>query len=206
MYAVACTRGSLLTSMETKKFQEGKHFCLELMKDFPPVRVDKASIKFSSDRAFSIDPGKHARINTGFYIHQKGDYLIHFEPTRYYSNIMMVPPHSSMKTIGPYFNLVNYSDCAVSIPSHKKIFKATFVPIDDVDIYQDLPQGNGRRDMQEREKDIHSLNYLEYQEAKDRLKKGVDPGQRSQEESVKMYGPSQTQKEKTQKEKTPKPP
>ena len=165
MYAVACARGPLLTSMEAKKFHEGKHFCLELMKDFPHVCVDETSIEFSSDRAFSIDPGKTA----SFYIHQKGDHLVHFEPTRYYTSLMMVPPHSSMKTMGPHFTLVNHSDYPASISSHKKIFKATFMPIDDVDIY--LPHGNGLKDLEEREKDIHSLNYVEYKEAKEQAER-----------------------------------
>ena len=43
--------------------------------------------------------------------------------------------------------------------------------MDDVDLYQDLPQGHGRVDMEEWEKDLYSLNYMEYKEAKDELKR-----------------------------------
>ena len=71
--------------MATQKFADGKHFKLDLCKDFPPVRVNETSIEFSSDRAVTIDPGKSAKINSGFYIYQKGDHLIHFEMLQYYS-------------------------------------------------------------------------------------------------------------------------
>ena len=90
MYAVVRDRGAIYKTMEEKKFNEGKHFKLELCKDFPPVSVDKYSMRFSSDKPLTIEPEKHVRMQTGFYIHQTGDQLISFEPTQYYSSLMIL--------------------------------------------------------------------------------------------------------------------
>ena len=83
---------------------------------------------------------------------------------------MMFPSHSSQHTIGPRFKLINYSEFPVAIPAQKKIFKATFLPLDDVDYYQDLPLGQGRTDMDESLKDVYSLNYVEFKDAEEREK------------------------------------
>ena len=153
-----------------RKFEEDKHFKLELQKDFPPVHVNDTNISFSTDKDLSIDPGKVGTINSEFYIHQDGTYIVNFELTSYTSSLMMLPAHSSQRTIGPHFKLINYSQYPVAIPANKKIFRATLVPIDDVDIYQDLPLGSGRLDMEECEKDIYSLNYVELKDFEDRQK------------------------------------
>ena len=55
----------------------------------------------------------------------------------------------------------------MSIPAHKKLFKATFVALYDVEYYQDLPIGNGVVDMEERQNDMYSLNYIELKEDQD---------------------------------------
>ena len=53
------------------------------------------------------------------------------------------------------------------IPAHKKLFKATFIALNDVEYYQDLPIGNRVADMEERQNDIYSLNYIELKEEQD---------------------------------------
>ena len=55
----------------------------------------------------------------------------------------------------------------MSILAHKKLFKATFVALNDVEYYQDLPIGNGVVDMEERQNDMYSLNYIELKEEQD---------------------------------------
>ena len=47
------------------------------------------------------------------------------------------------------------------------MFRATFSPLDDVDIYQDLPVGKGAQELEERENDHYSLNLLKVKEAKE---------------------------------------
>ena len=123
-------------------------------------------IEFSSDRPVTIDPGKSAKINSGFYIHQKGDHLIHFEMIQFHSSLLLLPNNSSQKIIGPNFKLMNFSEFLVTIPSHKKIFRATFIPLDDVDLYHDVPMGYGAVDLEEREKDLYAVMLLECKQKK----------------------------------------
>ena len=107
------------------------------------MRVNDTSINFSTNKDMTIEPGKVANIQSGFYIHQDGTFLINFEITTYSHSLIMLPSSSSQRTIGPIFKLINHSEFPVSIPGHKKLFKATFLPLDDVDLYQDLPLGQG---------------------------------------------------------------
>ena len=150
-----------------RQFAADKHFKLELQKDFPPVRVNETS----TNKDLTIEPGKTANIHSGFYIHQDGTYLINFEITAYSHSLMMLPSSSSHRTIGPIFKLINHSEFPVSIPAHKKLFKVTFLPLEnDVDICQDLPLGQGCANMEESMKDVYSLNYVELQDAEERQK------------------------------------
>ena len=134
------------------------------------MRVNETSINFSTNKDLTIEPGKTGNIHSGFYIHQDGTYLINFEITAYSHSLMMLPSSSSHRTIGPIFKLINHSEFPVSIPAHKKLFKATFLPLEnDVDICQDLPLGQGCANMEESMKDVYSLNYVELQDAEERL-------------------------------------
>ena len=47
------------------------------------------------------------------------------------------------------------------------MFRATFTPLDDVDIYQDLPVGSGVKELEEHENDLYSLNLLKVKEARE---------------------------------------
>ena len=101
-------RDHLYTTMKNcQRFQEDKHFKVELCKDFPLVSVEETSIKFSSDKPLTIDPGKHVKLKTRFYVCQKGNHLIHFEPLLFYSVLMILPSCSSLKMVAPNFVLIN---------------------------------------------------------------------------------------------------
>ena len=154
---------NIMASSAKNKFADKTHFKLYLNKDFPPVSVKETSI----DWPVTIEPSKSAKINSGFYIHQKGDHLINLELTQYYSTTLLLPDKSSQKVIGPQFKVIKYSECPITIPSHKKIFRATFIPLDDVHIYQEVLVGKEVVDMEDRENDLYSLNLMQIKEMRE---------------------------------------
>ena len=149
------------------KFAEGTHFKLDLSANFPPVKVKETSIDFSSDATVVIEPGKCGKINSGFYIHQDGEHRIHFEPLTHFSFLQILPSQTSSKIIGPLFKLVNYSDYKITIPAHRIMFRATFSPLGDVDLFMDMPVGAGSKELEERENDLYALGLLRVKEARE---------------------------------------
>ena len=69
--------------------------------------------------------------------------------------------------MGPYLRLINHSEFSINLAANSKIFKATFVPLDDVDLYQDVPVGKSVKDMEERENDLYSLNLVKIKNKKE---------------------------------------
>ena len=51
------------------------------------------------------------------------------------------------------------------------MFRATFTPLDDVDIYQDIPVGSGVKELEQRENDLYSLGLLKVKEAREELER-----------------------------------
>ena len=157
----------MASSSTTSKFAEGTHFKLDLSTNFPPVKVKETSIDFSSDATVVIEPGKCGKINSGFYIHQDGEHRIHFESLTHFSFLQILPSQSSSKIIGPVFKLVNYSDYKITIPGHRIMFRATFSPLGDVDLFMDMPVGAGVNELEELENDLYALGLLRVKEARE---------------------------------------
>ena len=134
------------SAAETTKYAEGTHFKLDLSANYPPIKVKETSIDFSSDATVVIEPGKCGKINSGFYIHQDGEHRIHFEPLQNFSFIQMIPNQTTSKLVGPMFKLKNYSDFKITIPAGRIMFRATFSPLGDVDLFMDMPVGTGAKE------------------------------------------------------------
>ena len=147
-------------------FSEGKHFKLELHSDSQPSMWE-TSIDFSLPHKLTLDPCKSVQINTDFRLHQKGEHLIHFEMQHYHTSLQLLPQKCSRRVVGPYFRLINHSEFSINLAANSKIFKATFVQLDDVDIYQDVPVGLGVKDMEEHENDLYYLNLVEIKDKKE---------------------------------------
>ena len=153
--------------MAATKYAEGTHFKLDLMGNYPPIKVKETSIDFSSDATVVIEPGKCGKINSGFYIHQDGEHRIHFEPLQNFSFIQMIPNQTTSKLVGPMFKLKNYSEFKITIPAHKIMFRATFSPLGDVDLFMDMPVGAGAKELEDRENDLYALGLLRVKEARE---------------------------------------
>ena len=76
------------------------------------------------------------------------------------------------------------------------MFRATFSPLDDVDIYQDMPWGSGVKELEERENDLYSLGLLkvkEAREAREREQAAQEAGKVIGEAVKKLTADQQTQ-------------
>ena len=155
------------SAAETTKYAEGTHFKLDLSANYPPIKVKETSIDFSSDATVVIEPGKCGKINSGFYIHQDGEHRIHFEPLQNFSFIQMIPNQTTSKLVGPMFKLKNYSDFKITIPAGRIMFRATFSPLGDVDLFMDMPVGTGAKELEDRENDLYALGLLRVKEARE---------------------------------------
>ena len=122
--------------------------------------MGETSIDFSLPHKLTLDPGKSVQIKVGFRLHQKGEHMIHFEMQQYHTSLQLLPQKCSRCVVGSYFRLINHSEFSINLAPNSKIFKATFVQLDDVDLYQDVPVGPGVKDMEECENDLYSLNLV----------------------------------------------
>ena len=155
-----------LNMAKATQCNENKQFKLELTQHCSPLKVDETSIRFGVLKDYTLEPGKSVRFNTGFFIHQKGNYVIQFEPLNFYTSLQLLPTISSNKTVGHNFTLINHGEFPISIPVHKHAFKSTFIPLEDsVDIIQDLPMGPGLKHIEEHLECIHSMNFYDWKDA-----------------------------------------
>ena len=147
-----------LNMAKATQFKENKQFKLELTQHCPSLKVDKTSIRFGVLKDYTLEPGKSVWFNTGFFIHQTGNYVIQFEPLNFYTSLQLLASISSNKTVGHNFTLIKHGEFPISIPAHKHSFKATFIPLEDgVDVIQDLPMGPGLKHIEEQLYSFHEF-------------------------------------------------